>query len=205
MELSKEIRDRIFSAADALFEQTGRAAFPTVDAVRRSARVNMNDASVGMKEWRRAQTAKAAPVAIQVPEAIQRASSAALTVLWQEAQQLASESLHVAQAGWDAERLEAETLNKQMADAYEKQAAELEAALGRIAEMEAAARQAAELAELRKELVEQQKEAAQAREEAAMLAGQLAAHQEQAAALLARIQPSEAKPTRSRKKSGVEG
>ena len=125
MELAKDTRDRIFAAADSLYEQAGRAAFPTVDAVRKVARVNMNDASAGMKEWRRAQTAQAAPVAVQVPEAVQQASSAALASLWKEAQELANESLRAAQAGWDAERIEAETLNKQMADAYESQAAEL--------------------------------------------------------------------------------
>ena len=105
MELAKDTRDRIFAAADSLYEQAGRAAFPTVDAVRKVARVNMNDASAGMKEWRRAQTAQAAPVAVQVPEAVQQASSAALASLWKEAQELANESLRAAQAGWDAERL----------------------------------------------------------------------------------------------------
>ena len=103
MELAKDTRDRIFAAADSLYEQAGRAAFPTVDAVRKVARVNMNDASAGMKEWRRAQTAQAAPVAVQVPEAVQQASSAALASLWKEAQELANESLRAAQAGWDAD------------------------------------------------------------------------------------------------------
>lgn len=126
MELAKDTRDRIFAAADSLYDQAGRATFPTVDAVRKTARVNMNDASAGMKEWRRAQTAQAAPVAVQVPVAVQQASSAALSALWHEAQELANESLRAAQAGWDAERIEADTLNKQMADAYEAQAAELE-------------------------------------------------------------------------------
>lgn len=147
MELTKDTRDRIFAAADSLYEQAGRAAFPTVDAVRKTARVNMNDASAGMKEWRRAQTAQAAPVAVQVPEAVMQASSAALAALWQEAQELANESLRAAQAGWDAERIEADTLNKQMADAFEAQKAELEAGQAKIAELEAAGRQAAADAE----------------------------------------------------------
>jgi len=43
--------------------------------------------------------------------------------------------IRAAQAGWDAERIEADTLNKQMADAYEVQAAELEAAQGEIAQI----------------------------------------------------------------------
>lgn len=96
--------------------------------MRKLAKVNMNDASVGMKEWRRTQTAQAAPVAVQVPEAIQQASGIALAALWHEAQELANESLRAAQAGWDAERTEAETLNKQMADAYESLVVDLEAA-----------------------------------------------------------------------------
>lgn len=155
MDLAKETRDRIFVAADSLYEQAGRAAFPTVDAVRKTAKVNMNDASAGMKEWRRAQTAQASPVAVLVPEAVQQASSAALAALWHEAQELANESLRAAQAGWDAERAEADTLNKQMADAYEDQATELLAAQGRIAELEAAAQQAAgEIAGVRQELEE---------------------------------------------------
>ena len=68
MELTKETRDRIYAAADALFEQNGRDAFPTVDAVRKAARVNMNDASSGMKEWRRAQAyhARCGSVAIAI-------------------------------------------------------------------------------------------------------------------------------------------
>ncbi len=134
MELTKDAHERIFSAADALYEQAGRAGFPTVDAVRKTARVNMNDASAGMKEWRRAQTAQAIPVAVHIPEAVQQAGNAALSALWQAAQELSNECLRAAQAGWDAERIEADTLNKQMADAYEAQAAELNAAQERLEE-----------------------------------------------------------------------
>ena len=159
MELTKDTRDRIFAAADSLYEQAGRAAFPTVDAVRKTARVNMNDASAGMKEWRRAQTAQAAPVAVQVPEAVMQASSAALAALWQEAQELANESLRAAQAGWDAERIEAETLNKQMADAFEAQKAELETAQARIEELEAAGRQVAADAEAQRQQIEETRNA----------------------------------------------
>jgi chromosome segregation ATPase len=120
MEIGKDARDRIFAAANSLYEQAGRAGnFPTVDAVRKLAKVNMNDASVGMKEWRRTQTTQATPVAVQVPEAVQHANAVALSNLWHEAQELANESLRAAQAGWDAERIEAETLNKQIGDAYE--------------------------------------------------------------------------------------
>jgi len=155
MEISKETRERIFTAADSLYEQAGRTAFPTVDAVRKTARVNMNDASVGMKEWRRAQTTQAVPVAAHVPESVQQATHAALATLWQEAQALANESLRAAQAGWDAERVEAETLNKQMADAYEAQAAELQAAHAQIAGMEEAANKSAQHAEQQCKMIEE--------------------------------------------------
>lgn len=154
MELAKETRDRIFAAADLLYDQADRAAFPTVDAVRKTAKVNMNDASAGMKEWRRAQTAQAAPVAVQVPEVVRQASSIALSSLWQEAQELANESLRAAQSAWDAERIEADTLNKQMADAYEIQALELEAVQASVEYLSAEkGRLDVELDDTRRELV----------------------------------------------------
>jgi len=154
MELAKETRDRIFAAADLLYEQADRAAFPTVDAVRKTAKVNMNDASAGMKEWRRAQTAQAAPVAVQVPDVVRQANSIALSSLWQEAQELANESLRAAQSAWDTERLEADTLNKQMADAYEVQALELEAVQANVEHLAAEnARLATELEDTRRDLV----------------------------------------------------
>jgi len=128
MDTDATIRTRIFDAANALYGEAGRALFPTVDAVRKRARVNMNDASTYMKEWRRAQTIQIAPVSVQVPSAIQQAGNAALADVWSAAVMLANESLRAAQAGWDADRAEGETLAQQMASAFEEQAAELEAA-----------------------------------------------------------------------------
>lgn len=160
MEPPKDTLDRIFSAADSLYEQAGRATFPTVDAVRKTARVNMNDASAGMKQWRHIHTVKVVPVLVQVPERVQQAGGTALAMLWQEAQELAHESLRAAQAGWEVERVDAETLNKQMADAYEVQAVELEAAQDAVVQLKADvdrvnsdnARLDGELAETRRQL-----------------------------------------------------
>lgn len=135
MDVNKETRDRIVAAADRLYEQAGRANFPTVDAVRKVAQVNMNDASTCMKDWRRAQTAQAAPVAIAVPEAVQQLHGQALASLWQSAQELANESLRAAQAGWEAERAEADALNQQVVDAHVAQQTELEAVAQRIDEL----------------------------------------------------------------------
>ncbi|WP_146204245.1 hypothetical protein [Massilia glaciei] len=53
MDISPAVLDRINSAAEALYEEAGRRALPTVDAVRKHAKVNMNDATNGMRDWRR--------------------------------------------------------------------------------------------------------------------------------------------------------
>lgn len=119
-----------------------------------------------------------------------------------------------------AARSDAEELRDQLAAAQEqahtadartqeieRRAAELRTELDRahqdadqarqtLAEQQQAARAtAAQLDQVRQE-------AGKAREEAARLAGQLQAHQEQVAALLARINPAESKPAGTRKKGG---
>ncbi|HCU2043438.1 TPA: DNA-binding protein [Pseudomonas aeruginosa] len=170
-QIPADVRERIIAAAADLFEQSGRQTMPTVDAVRRAARVDMNAASAVMKEWRRAQTAQAAPVAVAVPESVQQASSAAVATIWQQAQELANESLRSAQAAWETERVEQDAMRQELAEAFERQAGELEALQSRLASIEAA-------------------EAA-ARGEAAELRGQLAAAQEQAHTAEARAQEIE--------------
>ncbi|WP_294052897.1 DNA-binding protein [Thiolapillus sp.] len=92
VQMSKEVRNRIFAAADDLYERGGREGFPTVDAVRKAARVNMNDASAAMKEWRRAQISQASPLAVQVPELVMQAAQSFVGSLWAQAQELANES-----------------------------------------------------------------------------------------------------------------
>jgi colicin import membrane protein len=126
MNLSPTIQERIFQAADGLYAESEQQTFPTVDAVRKSAKVNMNDASTGMKAWRRAQTAQVAPVTVQVPSSLQQSSAGALASLWAEAIMLTNETLRAAEAGWNSERVEAEALREQVASAYETQAMEFE-------------------------------------------------------------------------------
>jgi len=133
MTLSAEVYERICAAADALHAQGGREAFPTVDAVRKAARVSMNDASAGMREWRRAHTVQSGMAATSVPDKVRDAGLAALAGVWNEAQALAGESLRLAHMAWDIERGEAETLARQMADAYEAVLAELQACQGQLA------------------------------------------------------------------------
>ncbi|MCL1861027.1 MAG: hypothetical protein FWG52_05765 [Proteobacteria bacterium] len=55
METTQEKCDRIFAAANMLYEQAGRKSFPAVQTVRKAAKVGMNDTSLAMKEWRRLQ------------------------------------------------------------------------------------------------------------------------------------------------------
>ncbi|SFL54373.1 DNA-binding protein [Azotobacter beijerinckii] len=219
-----DVRDRVLQAAQELYEQNGREAMPTVDAVRRQARVDMNAASVVMREWRRAQRAQSAPLAVTVPEAVTQAHSTALVVLWQTAQQLANESLRAAQAAWETERSEAEHDRQEIADAYERQAREREQAQAlletaerthqeaaqTLAEVRAALAEAltrAERAEaraleiehraedLRAELDRAHQDHARARTETASLAGELRQSQEAVAALRAQRDMTEAGKT----------
>lgn len=117
---------RIMAAADELFEQGGRAQFPTVDAVRKAAHVSMNDATNVMKEWRRAQLAGRRPDPVQVPSALHDIHRAGLDALWVAAQEHASQSLASMRIAWDAERAENEQLNREMVVAFEAQTTELE-------------------------------------------------------------------------------
>lgn len=180
--MTQEIRDRIFSAADELYQQSGRETFPTVDVVRKAARVNMNDASVAMKEWRRQRTTKAAPLAVQVPESVLTAATQAMAVLWQQAQDLANESLKAAQSGWESERAELDALRSEMGDAYQALESELDAERERVAGLEKV--WAAEIDALRADLA-----AAQA--ESVALRADLAAAQESARAAASMAQESD--------------
>lgn len=140
--MNSEVLERIFNAANSLYEECGRADFPTVDAVRKAAKVNMNDASAAMKQWRRSQTAQAAPVVAQVPDSIADAVSQAMAAIWKQAQELANDSLRSAQAGWEAERQELDVMREQLASAFEEQGEELKGANARIVELERLVEQA---------------------------------------------------------------
>ena len=152
MDIAKDIRDRITAAASALYEEAERSDFPTVAAVRSRAGVDMNAASIVMREWRRAQMAPASPLMIEVPEKVRASSAAALASLWSEAQSLANESLLSAQALWEAERSEAETLRGELSAAFDAKDTELRAALSEITRHQAAA---AESLERMRDLTEQ--------------------------------------------------
>jgi len=150
-----DVRERVIAAAVDLYEQAGCERFPTVDAVRRLSRADMNAVSAVMKEWRQAQTTQAAPVAVAVPEAIQQANAAAVAALWLNATELANQSLRSAQAGWEKERVELDDMRAELANSYEAQAAEFETTKMQLAYSEVkTTEQAQELAAVRQREVE---------------------------------------------------
>ena len=102
--MENNVQERIFNAADALYDANGRQTFPTVDAVRRHSKANMNDVTTSMREWRKAQTVQHAPI-LQVPEALQLVVQQLVVKMWQQAEQTATETLKTEQAAWQAERL----------------------------------------------------------------------------------------------------
>lgn len=178
MELN-EARNRIIAAADRLYEAGGKVDFPTVDAVRREARADMNTTSSVMKEWRRMQTATPAAVVVAVPERLQDAMQAALVTVWATAQEIAAEALAAAKAAWETERAEAETLRAELSLAYENQADELAGAQERIDKLDDTGKLLAmELVAVRTELAgaEEQAHMAEARaQEIERRAGELRA------------------------------
>ena len=121
MDLATDALERIFAAADSLYEQAACSGFPTVDAVRKTALVNVNDISVSMKQWRRVHMLPAVPMAAQVIGKCPAGGSDYL--------------------GGIAARCtaEAETRHMQLYDAFEVQAAELDAAMRETARLRAKA------------------------------------------------------------------
>src|SRR5690606_1697590 len=144
--LPLDARERVFAAASQIFEESGRQTMPTVDQVRRLAKVDMHAATAAMREWRRQRTAQAAPIAVAVPEVLAKANELAIAQLGTQAQELANQSLREAQSAWDAERAELDQMRVELSDAFEAQAAELELAKSRIEALEREARETAEIA-----------------------------------------------------------
>ena len=130
MDTHNDTENRIITTANRLFEEAGRERFPTVDAVRRAARADMNTTTLVMKQWRRQQTAQPEAVRSNVPDALRTSwlqqNETALNELWEQAQTLANESLETAQSAWEQERREADEMRAELSAAYELQAGELE-------------------------------------------------------------------------------
>ena len=122
-----EVVQRIYEAADELYEESGRSRLPTVDNVRRRAQSDMNAATTVMRAWR--DRIKNPPqISVEIPEAVVQAGTQALATTWKLAQESAAESLRAAKTKWDDERSNLEQVSSELADAFERQERELEGA-----------------------------------------------------------------------------
>lgn len=126
IKLPSEVQERIFSAADELFEESDREKAPTVDQVRRLARVDMNAASAGMREWRRLRMNQGAKNAVVVPESIMQVAQQMVGALWSQSQALANQAFRDQQSAWESERAELELVHNELSAAYEVQESQLD-------------------------------------------------------------------------------
>lgn len=118
---------RIFTAADELYKEGGCTAFPNVDVVRQRARTNMNSTSLAMRDWRQRHDGSAPALDEQLPPGLRDAAQQLVLGAWREALALASSRIQVAQAGWNSERNDQEEVRAQLAQAFDRQGAELAA------------------------------------------------------------------------------
>lgn len=137
LSIPADVRERVIAAAVELYEQAGRERFPTVDAVRRASRADMNTVSLLMREWRDSQRPNVATIAVAVPEVVVQAHQAALATVWTQAQELANQSLREAQAAWQVTWNNVEEVRQQGAAAYDKLQAELNEAKQQLADAQA--------------------------------------------------------------------
>ncbi|WP_084806242.1 DNA-binding protein [Duganella sp. HH105] len=127
-DIAPDIVRRINEAADQLYEEAGRNAFPNVDAVRRRARANMNHVSLVMRDWRHQRMVPSAVQEDALPASLEPAGRQLLHAFWREASAIANGHLQAAQTGWEQERGELEEFRDQLAAAFDTQAGELTAA-----------------------------------------------------------------------------
>lgn len=174
MALSQEIKDRIFAAADALHAASTSGDFPSVEAVRQESRASMNSVVEAMKEWRQNQRKQVQAVREPLPVELHSVLQTAGQSLWETAQQLANESLDAAKVAFETEKNDLIQLSAEQSEAFETQAAELDAALARIGELERQAKAtAADVLALTQEL-DETRSARMAAEQDATLAKQRA-------------------------------
>ncbi|NRC34161.1 DNA-binding protein [Pseudomonas aeruginosa] len=118
--VNPEVRARIVSAIEELYDQLGRSdQFPTQAEVRAKAKADMNICSIVYREWKRQQTARPALVTVEVPELVNQAHREAVGIVWSAAQEQANAHLRDAEAKWELERSDNETMRRELAEAYE--------------------------------------------------------------------------------------
>jgi alanyl-tRNA synthetase len=195
-------KEQIIAAADKI---VANGQNPTMEAIRQElGSGSYSTISPVLAEWKTRQTT--APIREPAPIAITSRLTDVGTEIWAIALEMTNarltaerEALDEARTVLDADRAEAISL----ADRLTTELDEAEKKIKQLTERAIVAE--AQSAELRAVADKARQDATTAHEEAARLAGQLAAHQEQSAALLARIAPSavKAKASTSTKKKPV--
>ncbi|MBA4707925.1 DNA-binding protein [Aquitalea aquatica] len=125
MQVPTEVRDRIFSIANLLYEQSGRSEMPALDKVRELAGIDMVTASQVLKEWRKVLPASAAQLSGNTPEELSKTYNEMLSSVWECAKKIANQNLYAAQKSWEQERDELERLRLELSMAYDRQTQEL--------------------------------------------------------------------------------
>jgi len=121
-----EIRERIISAINELYENNNRESFPKLQEVRDLAKCNMNFVSPVMQEWQRSQMKPSISVTETLPESLVEICMNGARAALIEAQELENKKLLSAEAGWEAERARFIAINDELALAYEGLVAEME-------------------------------------------------------------------------------
>lgn len=184
MALSQDIKERIFAAAAALHAASASGEFPSVEAVRQESRAGMNNVVEAMKEWRQNQRKQVQAVREPLPVKLHSVVQSMGQSLWETAQQLANESLDAAKVAFETEKNDLIQLSAEQSESYEKQAAELEAAQARIADLERQATAAATAAQVTAQELDETRRTRLAAEQDATLTKQRAEEIERRAAEL---------------------
>lgn len=132
-DIDPEIIRRISDAADQLFNEGGHNAVPSVDAVRRRARANMNHASLVMRTWRQQLQAQPGPAEELMPESLRHVGNQLILNIWREAKKTANTHLASTKAAWEEERGELEEFRRQLSTAFDAQSRELKEAQAALA------------------------------------------------------------------------
>jgi colicin import membrane protein len=114
--MNEEVEQRIIFAANKLYEQNNQK-LPSVNEVRKLAKVNMHDASEAMKTWRK--EIKSQDAIQDIPDSVQQIGNNAIASIFQHANQIATESLRAAQSTWESEREELNSIIQEISTEHD--------------------------------------------------------------------------------------
>lgn len=111
------LRQRVFDAADQLFEASDKSKAPRVADVRNMVKCGNAEANDLLKEWRAERLQKGKAPALPVPEKILAVFLPALGQAWESAQQIANEALQALQAEYEVSMKDMEDLLREQSQA----------------------------------------------------------------------------------------